>query len=465
MSLWNGRFAEKADELARRFGDSIGFDCRLASADIQGSIAYARALAQANLLTAWEHDQIVRGLEEVRAEFASGTFQIKPGDEDIHTAIERRLTELIGPVAGKLGTGRSRNEQVACDLRLYLLEETTSLRACLIELLEAIVDKAETHLDVIMPGYTHLRQAQPLLFSHWLMSFFWKFWRDLGRLSDAERLIRVCPLGAGALAGNPFQIDREALAASLGFTPAQNSVDAVSDRDFALWFLFWTALVQVHLSQLAEDLILWSTQEFGFLELDEQYCTGSSLMPQKKNPDVLELVRGKTGRIIGHLVGLLMVLKGLPSGYNKDLQEDKEAVFACVDTLALELPLAAKIIRTMKVNEDRMFAGLDDGMLATDLADYLVRKGLPFREAHHLVGQAVRRAEELGVSLRNLPYHEYQSLHSDFAEDLYLVFDFHRSVEARDVKGGTAKRAVRAQIEQAKALIAKGKEEENGQLP
>lgn len=465
MTLWNGRFAKEADGLARRFGDSIEFDRRLALADIRGSIAYAGVLARAGLITDRERDQIVQGLKQVCAEFSTLAFQIKPDDEDIHSAVERRLTELIGPMAGKLATGRSRNDQVACDLRLYLLGETASLRSALVELLESIVDKSEAHLGVIMPGYTHLRQAQPLLFSHWLMSFFWKFWRDLGRLADVERHTRVCPLGAGALAGNPFQIDRQALAADLGFASiTENSVDAISDRDFALEFLFWAALAQVHLSQLAEDIILWSTQEFGFVELDERYCTGSSLMPQKKNPDVLELMRGKAGRIIGHLVALLSVLKGLPSGYNKDLQEDKEAVFDVLDTLTLELPLAAGVIHTLKVNKDRI-SFLDDGMLATDLADYLVRKGVPFRRAHHLVGQAVRRAEELAVSLRYLPYHEYQSLHPAFAEDLYAVLDFRRSVEARDVKGGTASSTVRAQIERAKALITKRKEEENGGMP
>lgn len=454
MVLWEGRFAEKADALARRFGDSIGFDQRLVAAEIRASLAYAEALARAGLITAAEQQTLASGLQKIGGEFEAGTFAICPDDEDIHTSVERRLTELVGPVAGKLATGRSRNDQVACDVRLYLLGEATSLRERLIELFKAIVDKSEAHLDVIMPGYTHLRRAQPLLFSHWLMSFFWKFWRDLGRLSDVERRTRACPLGAGAFAGNPFGIDREALAASLGLTVAENSVDAVSDRDFVLEFLFWAALVQVHLSQLAEDLILWSTREFGFVELDDRYCTSSSLMPQKKNPDVLELVRGKTGRVIGHLVALLAVLKGLPSSYNKDLQEDKEPVFDAVDTLTLELPLAAEVIRTLKVDKDRMRAVLDDGMLATDLADYLVRKGVPFREAHHLVGQAVRRTEELGVSLRHLPYSEYRALHPAFTEDLYEVFDFCRSVEARDVEGGTSSRAVRAQIERAKALIA-----------
>ena len=325
---------------------------------------------------------------------------MQAGDEDIHTAVERRLGELIGAVAGKLHTGRSRNDQVATDLRLYLLDEMAALEGALVELQAAIVDKAEAHLDVLMPGYTHLQQAQPLLFSHWLMSYFWKLQRDRERLSGIAGRCSVSPLGAGALAGNPLGIDRGALAAELGFAAvAQNSVDAVSDRDYVVEFLAWAALVQVHLSGLAEDLIIWSSREFGFVQLDEAYATGSSLMPQKRNPDSLELMRGKSGRITGHLVGLLTALKGLPSAYNKDLQEDKEAVFDTLDTLALELPVATAVIRTLQVNEQRMADALDDAMLATELADYLVRKGIPFRQSHHLAGQAVARAEAAGVSL------------------------------------------------------------------
>ena len=440
--------------MVRRFGDSIGFDQRLYKADIRGSVAYAAALARGGLITAEERDQLVAGLEQVRAEFDAGTFQIRPGDEDIHTAVERRLGELVGPVAGKLHTGRSRNDQVTTDLRLYLLDETGSLREGLLALQEAIVEKAEAHLDVVMPGYTHLQQAQPLLFSHWLMSFFWKFQRDRGRLADVARRTRVCPLGAGALAGHPFGIDRRALAAELGFDAiAENSVDAVDDRDYVVEFLAWAALVQVHLSSLAETLIVWTSHEFGFVEMDEAYSTGSSLMPQKKNPDALELMRGKSGRVVGHLMSLLTTLKGLPSGYNKDLQEDKEAVFDAIDTLKMELPIAAGVIRTLKVNGERMSLALDDTLLATDLADYLVRKGVPFRQSHHLVGRAVRRAEELSVPLKDLDLTEYQAIHPAFAEDVHAVFDFRRSVEARDAEGGTAPGAVRAQIERAKRII------------
>ena len=455
MALWGGRFTTATDDLMRHFGDSIEFDRRMYEADVQGSIAYAGALARAGLITVSERDQLVAGLEQVHAEFDAGAFQIQPGDEDIHTAVERRLTELVGPVAGKLHTGRSRNDQVTTDLRLYLLDEMASLRDALLELQAAVVEKAEAHLEVIMPGYTHLQQAQPLLFSHWLMSYFWKFQRDRERLADAARRTQVCPLGSGALAGNPFDIDRRALAADLGFAGvSENSVDAVSDRDYVVEFLAWAALVQMHLSCLAENLIVWASREFGFVEIADAYSTGSSLMPQKKNPDALELMRGKSGGVIGHLVGLLTTLKGLPSAYDKDLQEDKEAVFDVIDTLKMELPIAARVIRTLTVNAGRMAAALDDGMLATDLADYLVRKGVPFRQSHHLVGRAVRRAEELGVPLKALDLAEYQAIHPTFAEDVYEVFDFWRSVEARETEGGTAPVAVRVQIEQARKRIS-----------
>jgi argininosuccinate lyase len=428
MALWGGRFAAATDELMRRFNDSIGFDRRLYGADIQGSVAYAGALAGAGLISPEEHDELVAGLGQVRAEFEAGAFAFAPGDEDIHSAVERRLGELVGPVAGKLHTGRSRNDQVATDLRLYLLGQMDALGQALSGLQEAVVDQAAAHLAVIMPGYTHMQQAQPLLFSHWLMSFFWKLERDQERLAGIVERTSVLPLGAGALAGNPFPIDRQALAARLGFKAvAQNSVDAVSDRDFVVEFLAWAALVQVHLSGLAEDLIIWSSREFGFVQVDEAYATGSSLMPQKRNPDSLELVRGKSGRMAGHFVGLLVTLKGLPSAYNKDLQEDKEGLFDAIDTLALVLPVVTGVVRTLKVNAARAAAALDDGMLATDLAEYLVAKGVPFRESHHLAGQVVRRYEALS---------------------------FQRSVDGRAGEGGTASAAVQVQIERARALLA-----------
>jgi len=459
MTLWGGRFADETNELMRWFNDSIEFDRRMYDADIRGSMAYAGGLARAGLITGDERDRLIEGLEQVRAEFDAGTFQTQPGDEDIHTAVERRLGELAGPVAGKLHTGRSRNDQVTTDLRLYLLDEIALLEEMLVELQGAIVDKAEAHLEIVMPGYTHLQQAQPLLFSHWLMSFFWKLQRDRERLADVARRTSVLPLGSGALAGHPFGIDRRWLAAQLGFAAvSENSVDAVDDRDYVVEFLGWAALLQIHLSCLAENLILWASREFGFVEVGEAYSTGSSLMPQKKNPDSLELMRGKSGRMVGHLVGLLTTLKGLPSAYNKDLQEDKEALFDAVDTLALELPVAEGVVRTLRVNGERIAAALDDCLLATDLADYLVRKGVPFRESHHLVGQAVRRAEELGVSLKELDLAEYRLIHPSFDEDVPAMFDFRRSVAARDTEGGTAPDAVRAQMERARGIVTSAKD-------
>jgi argininosuccinate lyase len=455
MTLWGGRFTGATDEAMRRFSNSIAFDWRLYAVDVQGSVAYTLALARAGLITAQERDDLVAGLQRVREEFATGAAQLEPSDEDIHTVVERRLREMVGSVAGKLHTGRSRNDQVATDLRLYLMREIAHLRQALLAVQEAIVKKAQDHVGVVMPGYTHTQQAQPILFSHWLMSFFWKLERDKDRLRDAGRRTAMLPLGAGALAGNPFEIDRQEIAAELGFdTVTQNSIDAVGDRDYVVEFLASAALLQVHLSTLAEDLIWWSSREFGFVRLADAYCTGSSLMPQKRNPDSLELMRGKTGRVVGHLAQLLVVLKGLPSGYNKDLQEDKEALFQVLDTLRLQLPIAADVIRTLQVNAERMAEALDDSMLATDLADYLVRKCVPFRESHYLVGQAVKRAEDLGVPLRELPLEEYLAVSAVFGVDLYAVFDFRQSVERRSVEGGTATAAVLTQIERAKALLA-----------
>jgi len=454
MTLWGGRFTGLADERMRRFHDSIAFDQRLYDVDITASQAYARTLVCAGVLGDDEAAALIEGLERVRAEMGAGDLDLMPGDEDIHTLVERRLGELLGPVAGRLHSGRSRNDQVATDLRLYLLEQIEQLRKQLLQVQQAVVDKAEEHLGCIMPGYTHLQQAQPLLFSHWLLSFFWKFDRDLQRLADVHQRTSVMPLGAGALAGNPFDIDREALASDLGFSGiSENSLDAVTDRDFVVEFLSWAALLQVHLSGLAEDLVVWTTQEFSFVELDEAYATGSSLMPQKRNPDSLELMRGKTGRVLGHLTGMLAVLKGLPSGYNKDLQEDKEALFDTIDTLALELPVAAGLIRTLTPRPERMLGALTDATLATDLADYLVQKGVPFRETHHLVGRLVRRAHALGVSLSELDLEEYESVHPLFAHDLYGVLDYEHSIERRSVAGGTARESVTAQLAKAKRLL------------
>lgn len=454
MKLWGGRFEKSTDELMEQFNASIGFDRRLYNADITGSVAYAKALAYAGLITEAERDTLIDGLAQVREEFAAGTFEIKAGDEDIHTAVERRLHEIVGDVAGKLHTGRSRNDQVATDVRLFLLDAIAEVDGHLRNLQAAIVAQAESHLDTLMPGYTHLQQAQPVLLSHWLMSYFWMLQRDRERLDGCAERTAVLPLGAGALAGNALGLDRARLAEELGFrdvTP--NSIDTVSDRDFIAEFLFSASLIGVHISRLAEDLVLFSTDEFGFVQVDEAYATGSSLMPQKMNPDSLELARGKTGRLIGNLVGLLTTLKGLPSTYNKDLQEDKEPLFDSVDTLVITLPVVAGVVRTLRVNKTRMAHDLSDAILATDLADYLMRRGVPFRQAHGIIGRLVRKANASCIALSQLAVKDFQAEHAAFDSDVYEVFDFVRSVEAKDAVGGTAPAAVKTQIAEAQALL------------
>ncbi|MCI0478078.1 MAG: argininosuccinate lyase, partial [Anaerolineales bacterium] len=385
----------------------------------------------------------------------TGAFAAQPSDEDIHTAVERRLGELVGAVAGKLHTGRSRNDQVATDARLFLLDAIRNLQFVIRDLQSALIEKSEQHLDAPMPGYTHLQRAQPILLSHWLMAYFWMLERDYERLADCAQRVSISPLGAGALAGNALGIDRAFLAQELGFARvSDNSIDAVSDRDFIAEFLFDAALIGVHLSRLGEDLVLYSSAEFGFITLDDAYATGSSLMPQKKNPDAMELARGKAGRLIGDLVTLLTVLKGLPSSYDKDLQEDKEPLFDAVDTLDALVPVVAGVIRTLRVNADRMCAALDASMLATDLADYLVRRGVPFRDAHRLVGQAVKLAEARGVALADLSPEEYKKIAPEFEADVKDVFDFARSLASREIVGGTGPNAVRAQIARAKQIVA-----------
>jgi argininosuccinate lyase len=453
--MWGGRFTGTIDERMARFNNSYPFDCRMWDEDIRGSLAWARQLRHAGVITSAELDQLTRGLAAVRAEFAEGRFAALPSDEDIHSAVERRLGELAGAVAGKLHTGRSRNDQVATDVRLWTLGAIGRASATLRELQAALLAQAEAVGDALMPGYTHLQRAQPILLAHWLLAHFWPLERDRERLDGCAARAAVLPLGAGALAGTPLAVDRAALAADLGFrTTSPNSVDAVSDRDFVAEFLFCAAMIGVHLSRLAEDVILYSTSEFGFMTLDDAYSTGSSLMPQKKNPDSFELLRGKAGRLIGDLVGVLAMLKGLPAAYDKDLQEDKQPLFDAADTLELALPVAAGAIATARFNTERMRAALDDAMLATDLADYLVERGVPFREAHKAVGALVREAEARGASLSALPYEAFRATNAAFDEDTLNVFNFARSAAARRVSGATAPAAVREQIEQAQTCLA-----------
>ena len=455
MTLWGGRFSESLDPLAAEFNASTAFDRRLAEVDVRGSTAWARALARAGILTEVEADQLCDGLRRIGEEIGAQRFVFAPTDEDIHTAAERRLGELVGSVAGKLHTGRSRNDQVATDFRLWTLDAIDAVDAHLHNLQGALAARAEADWGVLLPGYTHFQRAQPILLSHWWLSHFWPLARDRERLLQLRARTGVMPLGSGALAGTPFPIDREHLALDLGFDAVSpNSVDAVSDRDFAAEFLFVAALIGVHLSRLAEALILFATSEFGFIELADAFSTGSSLMPQKKNPDVLELTRGKAGTLIGRLAGLLATLKGLPSAYDKDLQEDKPPVFDAADTLAQMIPAMTGAIKSLSAHADRMEAALDPAMLATDLADYLVERGVPFRQAHALVGRAVRRAIDLGVRLDRLPLADLKSISPVIGEDVAAVFDAQAAVARRKVTGGTGHAAVRKQLEQVKMYLS-----------
>lgn len=453
--LWGGRFAGQTDALVHAFNASLSFDRRLYAEDITGSMAWARGLVGAGVLTAVEADVIVAGLAQVRQEFESDTFVFAPGDEDIHTAVERRLTEIVGEVGGKLHTGRSRNDQVATGFRLWLMAAIDHLQGHLADLQNALIASAEAHLNLPMPGYTHLQHAQPVTWGHWMLAHFWPLVRDRERLAQVRARTAVLPLGSAALAGTAYPVDRAWLAQALGFTAvSQNSLDAVSDRDFAADFLYGAAMIGLHLSRLSEQLILFSSSEFGFVRLDDAYSTGSSLMPQKKNPDTLELTRGKAGRLVGYLTGLLTTLKGLPSTYDKDLQEDKEPVFAAFDTLCLTVPVMAGLVASLALNPERMAAQLEPGLLATDLADYLVRRGMPFRQAHHVVGQVVQLAESKAVSLTDLTLSDLQAVSGMFGEDVLAVFDVTAALASRQVTGGTAPGALLTQLMAAKTAVS-----------
>ena len=453
MTLWSGRFSAKLDERAWALNTSLPFDQRLALQDVRGSIAWAGALQSAGVLTRVEHEQIVNGLNAIAKEFSENKFAFIESDEDIHTAVERRLGELIGAAAGKLHTGRSRNDQVVTDFRLWMLEALSFLDEAIQGLQSTLLDLAEAHQTDLMPGYTHLQRAQPVTFSHWLLSHFWPLQRDRDRLNDLRDRVAICPLGSGALAGTAFAIDRESLAKNLGFDSAsQNSMDSVSDRDFAAEYLFCCSLCGIHLGKLSENIVLFTTAEFGFIELSDAFSTGSSLMPQKKNPDMFELARGKSGTLIGLLTGFMSTLKGLPSTYDKDLQEDKVPVFQATDTLLAILPVLADALKTMNVHTDKMRAAIDSSMLATDLADYLVRKGMPFREAHAVTGKAVRAAAEKGLGLDQLSLNEWKAL-GPFEADVKNVFDAMESVKRRNAIGGTAPESVKEQIRIAKSKI------------
>jgi argininosuccinate lyase len=447
MTLWGGRFSAKLNDRAWDLNSSLPVDKRMALQDVEGSHAWAEALREAGILTEKEHMSISNGLAAIKEEFVSGRFSFVPSDEDIHTAVERRLTELIGDTGGKLHTGRSRNDQVATDFRLWMLQNIPVLDAALKDLQSALVEQAEQADETIMPGYTHLQRAQPILLAHWWLSHYWPLQRDRARLDDLTARVSVLPLGSGALAGVPFEIDRHPLAKALGFADvSQNSIDAVSDRDFAVEYLFCTTMIGIHLSKLAEQMVLYTSAEFGFFELADAFSTGSSLMPQKKNPDVFELTRGKAGALLGLLTGLLATLKALPSTYDKDLQEDKAPVFQATDILLAIVPVIVGALRTATAKPERLRSAVDPSMLATELADYLVGKGIPFRKAHEITGRVVRAAGERQVSLAQMSIEEYQAISPAFDSDVYQVFDPMKSIQKRNAIGGTSPQSVRNQL-------------------
>jgi argininosuccinate lyase len=437
---WGGRFTEATNKLVEEFTASVPYDWRLYPYDIAGSIAHATMLAKTGIITKNESRRIIRGLRDILREIAAGAFDFSLELEDIHMNIEDRLIRKIGPVGGKLHTARSRNDQVALDIRMYLRDEIAEIHELLGQLQNVVISLAELHRDVVMPGYTHLQRAQPVLFGHHLLAYYEMFDRDRGRLVDCFRRVNVMPLGAGALAGTVLPIDRAYVARLLSFAGiCENSIDAVSDRDFSIEFTAACAQIMMHLSRFAEELVIWSSSEFGFITIGDAFTTGSSIMPQKKNPDVAELTRGKTGRVYGSLTALLTIMKGLPLAYNRDMQEDKEPVFDAADTVRHSLAVYTEMLKNLTVHKDAMRKAAEDGFItATDLADYLVRKGVPFRRAHEIVGKAVLLASEQGCGLRNVPLEEYRKLSPLIREDVYDALSLEASVGRRTSYGGTA---------------------------
>jgi argininosuccinate lyase len=461
QQMWGGRFSGESDPLAREYGDSLAFDRRLTTYDITASMAHANMLAAQGILDPRELGEIIEGLSRIGVEFADGQFP-RRGAEDVHSAIEARLQEMIGKPAGKLHTARSRNDQVATDVHLFVLDWGTRIGHSIRGLQTAIVELAAEHTGSVMPGFTHLQPAQPVTLAHHLMAYFWMLERDAGRLTDALNRSAMCPLGAAALAGSAFPLDRFATAEELGFdAPYPNSIDAVSDRDFAVEFQAFAALCIAHLSRLCEELILWSTPQFSFVELSDAYATGSSIMPQKKNPDLCELIRGKSGRVFGNLQALLVVLKGTPLAYNKDFQEDKECLFDTVNALYPAVILMESMLRTAAWNTEGMRAAASAGFsVATDLADHLAMQGLPFRDAHEIVGQIVRYCIERGVGLESLSISDLKGFSPYFSQE-FKVPTVDESVASRASYGGTAPVAVAAQLDEARAILAAADEAES----
>jgi argininosuccinate lyase len=456
QQAWSALFSEPMSELVKRYTASVDFDKRLWRADIDGSLAHAEMLAAQGIVSTQDLADIQRGMAQIAGEIEAGSFEWKLELEDVHLNIEARLTQLVGAAGKRLHTGRSRNDQVATDVRLWLRGEIDQLMPLLAAMQRALVDLASAHTQTVMPGYTHMQVAQPVSFAHHLLAYVEMFWRDCQRLADVRKRVNQLPLGAAALAGTSYPLDRERVARTLGFDGiCGNSLDAVSDRDFALEFAAFASICMVHVSRLSEEIVLWMSQNFGFIDLADRYCTGSSIMPQKRNPDVAELARGKSGRVIGHLMGLITLMKGQPLTYNKDNQEDKEPLFDTVDTLRDTLRIMAEMVGGITVKADAMErAALRGYATATDLADYLVKKGLPFRDAHETVAHAVKIAIGRGVDLAELPLAELQALNDTITADVAEVLTLRGSLNARNVAGGTAPAQVLLQIERHRARLA-----------
>ncbi|HZK27848.1 MAG TPA: argininosuccinate lyase [Thermoclostridium sp.] len=454
MKLWSGRFSKNTSHLMDDFNSSIRFDCRLYKYDIEGSIAHAKMLGKCGIIPQDDSNLICQALSKILIDIENGKIEFDIDAEDIHMNIEKILISRTGDVGKKLHTGRSRNDQVALDIRMYLKDELNEIKSLILNLIDVLVKTAENNLDTIMPGYTHLQRAQPITFAHHLMAYVQMFHRDYDRFSDCYKRLNVMPLGSGALAGTTYALDREFVATELGFDSiTENSLDAVSDRDFILEMNSNLAMLMMHLSRFCEEIILWCSHEFSFIELDDAYSTGSSIMPQKKNPDVAELVRGKTGRVYGNLFSLFTMMKGLPLAYNKDMQEDKEAIFDSIDTVKLCMPIFTKMISTMTIRKDKMLLAAKGGFTnATDVADYLVKKGIPFRDSHHIVGKLVSYCIENSKNIEDLSLEELKVFSDMFKQDVYNAISLETCIEQRNLPGGPANKSVKASIQNIKGL-------------
>jgi argininosuccinate lyase len=455
MKLWGGRFAKNTDKLVDDFNSSISFDGRMYRQDIQGSIAHAEMLGKQGIIPSEDAKLICKTLGEILIDIEKGTVEFETDAEDIHMNIEKILITRIGDTGKRLHTGRSRNDQVALDIRMYLKHEMIELKSMLKDLLGTLISISEANLDTILPGYTHLQRAQPITLAHHMMAYFQMFKRDVERLKDCYKRTDVMPLGSGALAGTTYPLDRQLVADKLGFSSiTENSLDGVSDRDFAIELASCISIVMMHLSRMSEELILWSSGEFSFIEMDDAYSTGSSIMPQKKNPDVAELVRGKTGRVYGDLMALLTVMKSLPLAYNKDMQEDKEAIFDSIDTLKMCLPVFTKMITTMKIKKENMYKAAQGGFTnATDVADYLVKKGIPFRNAHEIIGRMVLYCIQNNKAIDMLTMYEFKTFSDKIDKDVYTEISLEKCVSGRRLPGGPAIESVKASIENGKAYL------------